>query len=266
MLPQATTIFLVMTGGCHEGGGDRAAKSGGPSEGGVPGGQPVEIIPLEQYESRDVLGFKVLWHPDCLSRSTGLCRTAAASLEFDLRLMSERIPTAALGRLRSVPIVVSFGLPASGTFDGKLPVYHRSGAWLKSQGFDAAREGVVELCDVETYLDYRDAQPFLIVHEFAHALYATLDDVSPVADAYDRAILSGAYDDVRKVGTFGTRQRAYALTSAGEYFAETSEAFFGLNDFYPFTVDDLATADPIGLAVVSAAWGVVDPPRTGVVE
>jgi Mlc titration factor MtfA (ptsG expression regulator) len=38
--------------------------------------------------------------------------------------------------------------------------------------------------------------------------------------------------------------RAYALANPQEYFAEGTEAFFGRNDFYPFTREDLLKEDP----------------------
>jgi len=38
--------------------------------------------------------------------------------------------------------------------------------------------------------------------------------------------------------------RAYAMNDAKEYFAEETEAFFGRNDFYPFTREELKKHDP----------------------
>ena len=42
-------------------------------------------------------------------------------------------------------------------------------------------------------------------------------------------------------------------TSAAEYFAELTEAWFGDNDYYPFDRADLLS-DPVGAAVVEEVW------------
>jgi hypothetical protein len=53
--------------------------------------------------------------------------------------------------------------------------------------------------------------------------------------------------------------RAYALTNDREYFAETTEAFFGRNDFFPFDRAELERADPAACEMLRQAWGL--PPR-----
>ena len=50
--------------------------------------------------------------------------------------------------------------------------------------------------------------------------------------------------------------RAYALTNPAEYFAETSEAFFSTNDFFPFVRKELERIDPHGCAMLARLWGV----------
>ena len=52
-----------------------------------------------------------------------------------------------------------------------------------------------------------------------------------------------------------TVERAYALTNAQEFFAETTEAFFGRNDFFPFTRDELRRHDPETFALLAKLWG-----------
>ena len=47
----------------------------------------------------------------------------------------------------------------------------------------------------------------------------------------------------------------YALTNAKEYFAELSEAYFGRNDFYPFTRKELEKHDPAGYRLMRETWG-----------
>ena len=49
-------------------------------------------------------------------------------------------------------------------------------------------------------------------------------------------------------------QRAYALTDDKEYFAELTEAYYGVNDFYPFTRDQLLSFDIAGYTLIEQAW------------
>jgi hypothetical protein len=52
------------------------------------------------------------------------------------------------------------------------------------------------------------------------------------------------YDKVRYI--HGGEKKAYATTDPKEYFAEISEAYFGKNDFYPFTPGPALTLDRPG--------------------
>jgi hypothetical protein len=49
--------------------------------------------------------------------------------------------------------------------------------------------------------------------------------------------------------------KAYATTNQMEYFAETTEAYFGSNDFFPFVRGELQVADPEGYALMVKVWG-----------
>jgi dipeptidyl-peptidase-4 len=40
-----------------------------------------------------------------------------------------------------------------------------------------------------------------------------------------------------------------------EYFAETTEAFFSRNDFFPFTRDELRRHDPAMHDLLARLWG-----------
>lgn len=39
-----------------------------------------------------------------------------------------------------------------------------------------------------------------------------------------------------------------------EWFAETTEALYGQNDFYPYTRSELQKVDPVGAALVQQFW------------
>ena len=53
------------------------------------------------------------------------------------------------------------------------------------------------------------------------------------------------------------------MTNPQEYFAETTEAFFGKNDFYPFTREELKKHDPKMFALLKKVWEKPSNPQSG---
>ena len=49
----------------------------------------------------------------------------------------------------------------------------------------------------------------------------------------------------------------YGLNNHKEYFAESTEAYLGVNDFYPFVRAELQKHDPRMYKVMEAVWGPV---------
>ena len=50
--------------------------------------------------------------------------------------------------------------------------------------------------------------------------------------------------------------RAYALANPQEYFAECTEAFFGHNDFFPYTRAVLKQHDPEMFGLLEKLWNL----------
>ena len=103
--------------------------------------------------------------------------------------------------------------------------------------------------------------PVFVLHELAHAYH---DRFLPegfanpeIRAAYGYAKASGRYDRVERRDAQGrvSTGRAYALANPQEYFAETTEAFFGTNDFFPFNRDQLKQVAPEGCALMERMWG-----------
>jgi len=77
-------------------------------------------------------------------------------------------------------------------------------------------------------------------------------DNAEIEKAYEDAMESGNYNIVAYAG--GDTQKAYATNNKQEYFAELTEAYFWVNDFYPFNRSELADFDPVGHQVIANAW------------
>jgi 5'-deoxynucleotidase YfbR-like HD superfamily hydrolase len=95
-------------------------------------------------------------------------------------------------------------------------------------------------------------------HEFAHAYHWRIGFDDPeIKAAYDAAMAAGLYQAVDyNMAADGKPVKAYAAGNEREYFAELSEAYFGLNDYFPFTRRQLKEYDPAGYAVVDKMWGL----------
>jgi hypothetical protein len=135
--------------------------------------------------------------------------------------------------------------------------FHPARAWLLAHGYNPEKAGDVEICHVRNWVAWsRGEQPSSLLHELAHAYhFRVLGEKEPlIAEAYEHAMAGGLYGAV-SYGGGGLRQ-AHAAKNAAEYFAELTEAYFGRNDFYPFTRADLLRYDPVGYRVVEELWSV----------
>ena len=52
--------------------------------------------------------------------------------------------------------------------------------------------------------------------------------------------------------------RHYALTNPQEYFAESTEAYFSRNDFFPYDRAELEKHDPETAALIGKLWNSPD--------
>lgn len=138
--------------------------------------------------------------------------------------------------------------------------YHRRG-WLVANGYQPPDEKIiVGFCRAKTFRKVTLHQPWVVFHELAHG-YDFLYLRRPkqpgnllVKTAYDKALKAGKYNPVLCRYSKGTK--AYGLNNPGEFFAENSEAFLGVNDFYPFVRAELKEYDPDTYRALQIQWGV----------
>jgi hypothetical protein len=179
---------------------------------------------------------RLLYPPDDV-----LGARALRFLEGKLSDIKMVVPADKLKALQSVTIVLDLT-------HGKLrPMqYHPSRGWLWANGYSADLVKCVHLpraADVATKRNVVE-QPWVILHELAHAYH---DQVL----GFDEPRIKAAYEKYKKSGHGdrtllynGERVRHYALTDHKEFFAEMTEAYFGVNDFFPFNRAELKEAEP----------------------
>ncbi|WP_298861667.1 metallopeptidase [uncultured Gimesia sp.] len=137
--------------------------------------------------------------------------------------------------------------------------YHPSKAWLKAHGHDPRLAKHIHISSVKKLLDRKmwAKHPYCVLHELAHAYH---DQVL----SFDQAEIVAAYQDAKKKGIYekvlvhtGKQARHYGLNNHKEYFAEATEAYFGVNDFYPFVRAELKAHDPGMYALLIKIWGPI---------
>ena len=205
--------------------------------------------PTSAYARRTLRGFAVYVNPKALAHREETDE-ALRLLESKLAEITTLVRPARLKFLLGVKIWVEWDSSTK-----EMATYHVSADWLKANGYNPEKAGSVEIENVRNFLKWtREEQPMSVLHELAHAYYFQVlgGKSAESQSAYDHAVKTGLYKSVPHVS--GGKKRAYALTNVAEYFAELSEAYFGRNDFYPFTRRELREYDPVGYQMIEKAW------------
>lgn len=147
-----------------------------------------------------------------------------------------------------------------GVDDGHAPVceYHPSKQWLEENGYNSDKAKCVEIGNAERFLALCWEQPGVVLHELAHALHHQVLD-----GGYENAEIRKQFDRVCEAKILsgpvmhrtGMRDRHYGCTDALEWFAEMSESYFSVGDFWPFTHQELVRADPESATFLRMIWG-----------
>jgi hypothetical protein len=172
-------------------------------------------------------------------------------LEAKLSDIKAVVPEDKLKKLQAVTIVLDLT-------HGKLGAmqYHPSAGWLKANGYATDLEKCVHIpraADLPTRRNINE-QPWVILHELAHAYH---DQVL----GFDEPRIQEAYENYKKSGRGekallynGKRVKHYALTNPMEFFAEMTEAYFGVNDFFPFNRAELKEAEQEIYDLMKHVW------------
>ena len=208
-------------------------------------------------EERQLEGWRVLVSRRLLAEHADATEKAIGLLVKQLQEIVEVVPAAAVAKLKEVPLYLS---PAYDGFAARAE-YHPAAGWLREHGRDPVMAKAVEFTNVLIFEEETRRMPNFALHELAHA-YHDRELVNgfgnaEVIEVFQRAQASGRYDKVERQDARGRRtiDRAYALTNPQEYFAETTEAYFSRNDFFPFCREELEAHDPHGCRLLGQLWG-----------
>ena len=197
-------------------------------------------------------GWTVKVDPILLNEQKQAGSVAMKALANHLQRISYIMPADKLKELRQLPIWIEFRNPKL-----KNMQYHPSKGWLASHGQDVRLEKHVHI-PVAASLTHRQMwakHPYVILHELAHAYH---DQVlgfrhRKIIAVFKSAQASKKYEKV--LDHRGRNVRHYGLNNPQEFFAEATEAYFGVNDFYPFVRAELKKHDPETFALMETVWG-----------
>lgn len=229
---------------------------GSPAEGRAK--PPIQSV---DREARDISGWQVLIAKKLPETEADDTAKALDGLKQMLDEIVRVVPATAVTEMKKVPLYFSpsYQPGRSGA------EFHPAAGWLRDNGRDPEMALGVEFSGVHDFEAEMRRMPNFALHELAHAYhFRSLRDGfenDEIEATYKRAKQSGLYDRVERTlgnGKANAFERAYAMTNAMEYFAETTEAYFSRNDFFPFTRDELLRHDPEMHALLEKLWGVSD--------
>ena len=212
---------------------------------------PGQYAPTSDYTAQEIEGWKVLVNKELSSDHSELAKHVLKLLRHQLYQITRVVPDAALAELRDVPIWVEYKAPRH-----RCMCYHPSREWLKNHDFNPEKARSVEIANAENFLTWTIGQPWMVLHELAHSYHHCVlgYDNTELRQTYEKAVKSKQYESVLHIA--GKARRAYALNNDQEYFAESTEAFFGTNDFYPFVRSELQQHDPNIYQLLKKLWKV----------
>ena len=211
--------------------------------------------PETQREKRMIEGWTVQISVKLLEQDKLGTEKAMSLLKGQLVKINQLVPSRAVSKLQKVTLWFSPEYPGvRGTAE-----YHPGAGWLTENGRDPIMVKGVEFTGVSDFEAELKRMPVFVLHELAHGYHdQVLGFKNPqIATAYKHAKASGKYDSVQRwLGTkFATKpEKAYAMTSPQEYFAEGTEAYFDRNDFFPFNRSELKATDMELFLLLDVVW------------
>jgi hypothetical protein len=223
--------------------------------------EPISPVPPAEtaltYETRMVAGWSVRLQSTLLTDQKEATDAALLLLQKQLAEIVKLVPPGPVKRLQEVVLWFSPSYPNT----GGGAEYHPDAGWLRANHRNPAMAKGVEFSNVKNFGAEMDRMPNFVLHELAHAYHdRVLSFEQPeILAAYHHAKDAKLYDKVQRWHGTGkplSTERAYGISNHKEYFAETTEAYFVRNDFFPFTQKELKEHDSVMFSVLEKVWGI----------
>ena len=180
---------------------------------------------------------------------------AFTALANHLQRVKYILPAARVKELQTIRIRLELHNERMGAMQ-----YHPSRQWLRANRHapDLAKHVHIPRAKALFSPHMWAKHPYVIMHELAHAYHDQILgwNNKEIAAAYEDAKKSGIYDKVL-LYTGRKNVKHYGMNNPKEYFAEATEAYLGVNDFYPFVRSELKEHDPRMFKIMEKIWGQV---------
>jgi hypothetical protein len=205
-------------------------------------------IPTSRYKKRQIEGWTVYVNP-LLDKRTALVEETIKMLRHKLHMVKRYVPEKGLKELQKVAIWVELENPSV-----PYMTYHCCRKTFQSQHQNPDKLGAVEIGNVTNFIQWSFLQPFMMLNQLARAYHDKVlgFDNTDIKTAHQQAVKSEKYDLVLRFD--GQYVRHPALTDPKEYFAEISEAYYGVNDHYPFLQFEMIQYDPNTCDLLTKLW------------
>ena len=204
---------------------------------------------------KDVEGWRIAVGSDLLKpQNKTVAEKAFTALANHLQRVKYILSEAKVKELQKLPIRLELNNNRLGNMQ-----YHPSVSWLRANRHDPALVKHVHIPRAKALFSPHmwAKHPYVVMHELAHAYHDQVlsFDNKEIIDAYKAAKKAGIYEKVMLYT--GRTVRHYGLNNHKEYFAESTEAYLGVNDFYPFVRGELKEHDPRMYKIMEKVWGPV---------
>ena len=221
-----------------------------------PAAKPVaQPVTEDRFEIRNVEGWTAYINRDVRKQHREQLAKTLDHLKWELYQIKLATPAAAVTNMQeNTPIWMEYSEKVGMS-------YHPGRGWLIEQGYKVPKDppSMMSL-SVKSHVGDSYRHPFVIFHEMAHGY-----DFYFVGKGrrYGNKECQANYERMMKTKTYekvliwnGHRNSHYARANRMEYFAESSEAYFAINDIYPFVRAELREHDPKMARLIERYWGV----------
>ncbi len=208
----------------------------------------------ESFEVRDIEGWSVKVEKTLLNEEKDEGELALKALANHLQRIKFILPQTKFAQLQKLPIWLEHENQKLSSMQ-----YHPGKGWLINNGHDPALAKHVHIprsSDL-TKPSMWAKHPYVILHELAHAYHDQVLGFNhrEIREVFDRAKESGKYN--RILDHRGNQVKHYGMNNDKEFFAEATEAYLGVNDFYPFVRAEMKQFDPDCFKLMEKIWGKI---------
>jgi len=207
-------------------------------------------LPRSEYQKRTVEGWTVYVDPPLVEQEA-LGREMCKLLGHKLHLVKRYLPEKSIPQLQQVPIYLEQDDPAV-----PYVAYHASAEALEAAGLNPDKLDAIEIGNARAFSRWQSLQPYAMMNLLARAYYDRFlseKETAEIEAALERAMKSGKYDSVLRFD--GRHVRHPALGGPVEFFAEMTEAYYGVNDHFPFLQFETKQHDAETCKLLTKLWG-----------